>query len=139
MDAASPESVRSWEAWRLGRNRRGLRIGLTFMATMYPAFGLLDWALAPRSALPWLWGMRACIGLLAAVLLYLMRSPAFDRWVDGVAVVCAWLAGTGISVMTTYMGGLASPYYAGIALVVLAAGLLFVWPASLVALTLAGL
>jgi len=139
MTTSDDEIAKSWAAWRLGRNRRGLRVGLIFMITLYPAFGLLDWALAPRSALPWLWGTRACIGLLALTFLLAMRSPRFDRWVDPVAMLCAWLAGTGISIMTAYMGGLESPYYAGLILVVLAAGLLFVWPPSLVFVTLVGL
>ncbi len=139
MTTSDGEIAKSWAAWRLGRNRRGLRVGLFFMVTLYPAFGLLDWALAPPSALPWIWGTRAAIGLLALVLLILMRSPRFDPWVDAVAVLCGWLAGAGISMMTAYMGGLASPYYAGLILVVLAAGLLFVWPPVLVAVTLLGL
>ncbi len=109
------------------------------MITLYPAFGLLDWALAPPSALPWLWGTRAAIGVIALVLLLWMRRPGFDPWVDRVAVLCAWLAAFGISVMTAYMGGLASPYYAGLTLVVLSAGLLFVWPPPLVAATLVGI
>ena len=139
MTTSDFEIERSWAAWRLGRNRRGLKVGLLFMVTLYPAFGLLDWALAPPSALPWLWGTRAGIASLAMVLLLLMRSPRFDRWVDAVAVLCGWLAGAGISIMTAYMGGLASPYYAGLILVVLAAGLLFVWPPVLVFVTLLGL
>jgi signal transduction histidine kinase len=139
MTTSDDEIAKSWAAWRLGRNRRGLRVGLIFMVTLYPAFGLLDWGLAPASALPWLWGTRACIGLLALVFLLAMRSPRFDRWVDAVAVLCAWLAGSGISIMTVYMGGLESPYYAGLILVVLAAGLLFVWPPSMIFVTLVGL
>ncbi|HET8724549.1 MAG TPA: ATP-binding protein [Anaeromyxobacteraceae bacterium] len=138
MTTSEDEIARSWAAWRLRRNRRGLRAGVIFMITLYPAFGLLDWALAPHSALPWLWGTRACIGLLAIVILVLMRRPWFDAWVDRVAVLSGWLAAVGISIMTAYMGGMASPYYAGLILVVLAAGLLFVWPPSLVAVTLVG-
>ena len=139
MTGSGGEIAKSWEAWRLGRNRRGLRIGLLFMVTLYPAFGLLDWALAPASALPWLWGTRAFIGLVAVTFLLLLRSPRFDPWVDATAVLGGWLAGVGISIMTVYMGGMASPYYAGLFLVVLAAGLLFVWPPALVLVMLLGL
>ncbi len=139
MTRTDDEISRSWAEWRLRRNRRGLRAGVIFMITLYPAFGLLDWALAPRSALPWLWGTRAAIGVIALVILIWMRRPGFDAWVDRVAVLCAWLAAFGISVMTAYMGGLASPYYAGLTLVVLSAGLLFVWPPPLVAVTLVGI
>jgi signal transduction histidine kinase len=138
MTTSDEEIAKSWAAWRLTRNRRGLKVGLLFMLTLYPAFGLLDWALAPSAALPRLWTMRALVGLLAGFFLLVMRSPRLDRWVDAVAVLCAWLAGTGISLMTAYMGGLDSPYYAGLILVVLAAGLLFVWPPALVTATLVG-
>ncbi len=138
MTRSDGEISRSWADWRLRRNRRGLRAGVIFMITLYPAFGLLDWALAPPSALPWLWGTRVAIGSLAIVILFWMRRPGFDDWVDRVAVLCAWLAAFGISVMTAYMGGMASPYYAGLTLVVLSAGLLFVWPPLLVAVTLVG-
>jgi signal transduction histidine kinase len=139
MTTSDGEIERSWAAWRLGRNRRGLRVGLIFMATLYPAFGLLDWALAPPTALPWLWGTRAFIGLLALVVLFVLPSPRFDPWVDTAAVLGGWLAGAGISIMTVYMGGLASPYYAGLFLVVLAAGLLFVWPPTRVFVMLLGI
>ncbi|MGA8892100.1 MAG: ATP-binding protein [Anaeromyxobacteraceae bacterium] len=138
MTRSDDEIARSWAEWRLRRNRRGLRAGVIFMITLYPAFGLLDWALAPRSALPWLWGTRVAIGIVALAILFWMRRPGFDRWVDRVAVLCGWLAAIGISVMTAYMGGLASPYYAGLTLVVLSAGLLFVWPPPLVVVTLLG-
>jgi signal transduction histidine kinase len=138
MTRSDDEIARSWAEWRLRRNRRGLRAGVIFMITLYPAFGLLDWALAPRSALPWLWGTRVAIGLLALAILVWMRRPGFDAWVDRVAVLCGWLAAFGISIMTAYMGGLASPYYAGLTLVVLSAGLLFVWPPPLVVVTLVG-
>ena len=139
MTTSDGEIERSWAAWRLGRNRRGLRVGLIFMATLYPAFGLLDWALAPPTALPWLWGTRAFIGLLALIVLFVLPSPRFDPWVDTAAVLGGWLAGAGISIMTVYMGGLASPYYAGLFLVVLAAGLLFVWPPTRVFVMLLGI
>src|SRR5207244_4073616 len=45
------------------------------------------------------------------------------------------LAASGISAMTVFLGGLASPYYAGLSLVIIGAGLLFVWPAKVVVAT----
>jgi signal transduction histidine kinase len=42
------------------------------------------------------------------------------------------LIGFGITLMTVFMGGLASPYYAGLSLVIVATGLLFVWPTRVV-------
>src|SRR5512143_2764910 len=130
---ASPDRIEErWIRWRIERNRRGLRAGLVLVATLYPAFGLLDWLLAPAPALPWLWATRATVAVLALVLLRVLPSPRLDPWVERLAVVSGWLTAAGISIMTAYMGGLESPYYAGLVLVVLAAGLLFVWPPRLI-------
>ena len=52
MDALASAIEERWEHWLVERNRRGLRIGLLILATLYPAFGLLDWLMAPREALP---------------------------------------------------------------------------------------
>ncbi len=135
----SAEIEERWSRWLVERNRPGLRIGLIFMMTLYPAFGLLDWLLAPRAALPWLWATRGVIAAVALAVFSLVRSPAFDRYVNLVGAASAWLAAGGISIMTSYMGGLASPYYAGLTLIVLAAGLLFVWPPRLVVVTHTGI
>jgi signal transduction histidine kinase len=128
-----------WIRWRVERNRRGLRAGLIFVVTLYPAFGILDWMLAPPGALPWLWGTRAAVLVFGLVLLRAVQLRAVDRWLDQVGMVSGWLTAAGISVMTVYMGGLSSPYYAGLILVILSAGLLFVWPAWVVVLTHAGI
>src|SRR5512137_604662 len=118
----------TWVRWRIDRNRRGLRAGLILVATLYPAF----WLLAPPRALPWLWATRAAVTLFAVLILRMLRGHGIDPYVEWLAVVSGWLTAAGISIMTVYMGGLESPYYAGLILVVLAAGLLFVWPSALV-------
>ena len=128
-----------WVRWRTDRNRRGLRAGLLLIVVLYPAFGFLDWLLAPPSALYWIWGTRAAIALFALSILVLLRGRVLDPYVEWIGVVSGWLAAVGISVMTAYMGGLESPYYAGLFLLVLAAGLLFVWPPLLVFAELAGI
>ena len=121
-----------WVRWRIDRNRRGLRAGLILVVTLYPAFGLLDRLLAPPSALPWLWATRVAVALLALVVLVMLRGRRLDPFVEWIAVASGWMTAFGISIMTAYMGGLESPYYAGLILVVLGAGLLFVWPPRLV-------
>ncbi len=127
--------AQQWRRWLLDRNRRGLRAALLFGSTLYPAFGVLDWLLAPRHALQWLWLTRGLIAAVTLVLLFLLRAPWFARWIQVASAAYAWLAGAGISVMTTYMGGLASPYYAGLTLVVLASGLLLVWEPRVILVT----
>jgi len=139
MSEAAAELENRWGRWRTERNRRGLRIGLILMFTLYPAFGVLDWLLAPRAALAWLWLTRGLIAAIALLVLPLMRSPALDGYIDLLGAAFGWLAAIGISIMTSYMGGLASPYYAGVTLIVLAAGVLFVWPLRMVVLAQAGI
>lgn len=127
MDASAVEIHDRWERWLVERNRRGLRIGLLVIATLYPAFGLLDWQLAPRHALPWLWLTRGLVTVGALAMFPLVRRPGFAPWLQPLGAGYSWLAAGGISLMTTYIGGVASPYYAGLTLVLLASGLLLVW------------
>jgi signal transduction histidine kinase len=133
MNAPANVIQERWIRWRIERNRRGLRAGLILVITLYPAFGLLDWLLAPPGALAWIWATRAGIAAFALAILLMLRSPRLDPYVEWTGVLAGWMAGLGIEVMTAYMGGVASPYYAGLILLVLAAGLLFVWPPLLVA------
>jgi len=139
MEAALSETEQGWQRWLIARNRRGLRIALAFMATIYPAFGLLDWLIAPRSALSWLWATRALIAAAALATLPFMRHRAFDRFLDPVSVTHTVLSAAGIGVMTAYLGGLSSPYYAGFILIVVVVSLLFVWPPRLVVIAQSGI
>jgi signal transduction histidine kinase len=139
MEELPPEIEASWSRWRLERNRQGLRAGLLITITLYPAFGLVDWLVAPRASLPALWGMRAAIALVTLVMFPLLRSRLFDAWGDYLTVGYSLVAALGISLMTPYVGGAASPYYAGLSLTILASGLLFVWPERLVIVNHAGM
>ncbi|BDG08813.1 ATP-binding protein [Anaeromyxobacter paludicola] len=139
MSAPGTEGERRWARWLAARNRRGLRIGLLITITLYPAFGLLDVMLAPRPALPALLATRGVIAALTLALFRLLRTSWFDRHWQLVTAAFACLVAAGISMMTPYMGGLASPYYAGLTLTIVAAGLLFVWPPAVVVATHAGI
>jgi signal transduction histidine kinase len=135
MTDVDVEFEHRWSRWLLERNRRGLRIALIVGGTLYPAFGVLDWLLAPRNVLPWIWLTRVLIAVVTIAIVPMLRAPRFAPWIERISAAYAWLAGAGISVMTTYMGGLASPYYAGLTLVVLAGGLLMVWRPRVVIVT----
>ncbi len=135
MDPAAFELERRWDLWLVRRNRRGLRIALLFGATLYPAFGVIDWLLAPRTYLPGLWLIRVLFVAVTAGLAVLIRSPRADRYLEPLTAGYLWLAALGISLMTNALGGLSSPYYAGLTLVVVAAGQLFVWRPAVVAAT----
>ncbi len=124
-----------WRRWLEARNRRGLRTALFIGLTLYPAFGALDVIIAPREALPWLWGTRIAFVVVALLLFGVVRSPTTGPWLEYLAAAYLWFAAAGIALMTSFVGGLASPYYAGITLVVVAAGLLFVWRPRVVIIT----
>jgi signal transduction histidine kinase len=128
-------SSQRWVNWLLERNRRGTRYVLLIALSLYPTFGLLDYLLAPRDALPYLYGTRALVVLVTLILLRLVGKPVFDRHPDLISSSYILLAAFGISLMTVFMGGLASPYYAGLSLVIVGTGLLFVWPARVVLAT----
>lgn len=132
MNAASPEIQERWARWLVERNQRGVRVSLLIIATVFPVFGLLDWYVAPRNALPWLWGMRTLLALGAVVTLPRVSRIRSVALIQAIGVACAWSSALGVSIMTTYLGGLASHYYAGLAVVFVAAGLLLVWHPAVV-------
>ncbi|OFX23176.1 MAG: hypothetical protein A2V77_11440 [Anaeromyxobacter sp. RBG_16_69_14] len=136
MSAASSEGTgQRWSAWLLERNRRGTRTLLWIHLGLYPTFGVLDSVLAPRAALPWLFGTRGLVTVVSLAMFWIVRSRAFESNADWFASAFIVLGASGISFMTVFMGGLASPYYAGLTLYVVAIGLLFVWPARVIAFT----
>ena len=132
MNVESPEIEERWRRWLVEQNQRGLRAALLIIVTIYPAFGVFDGLLAPRSALPWLWTLRGLIAVGALAVLPLIQRPRVAAWGELIGVGVAWVAAAGICLMTTYMGGLASAYYAGIGVVLIAAGLLLIWRPAVV-------
>jgi signal transduction histidine kinase len=125
-----------WRQWLLESNRRRIVIGLYITILLYPCFGVLDYLLAPRSALPLLWGTRVLVMAATLAMFPLQRSKFFDRHPDVVTGAYTVLVGTGIGVLTISMGGLSSQYYAGISLVIIGASLLFVWRGATITIVL---
>ena len=121
-----------WKLWLLERNQRGMRVILLLGATLYPGFGVLDWVLAPREALPFLWKTRALFFAASLLLFLVVNRPVFARFPDLFSAGYMLLAASGISAMTWYMGGLSSPYYAGLSLCIVGTGLIFVWRPTVV-------
>ncbi len=135
MSAASSDVERRWASWRLARNRRGTRTAVWLVLLLCPTLGALDVLLAPRTALPALLGVRALVALASLAMLGVLRSRAFEAKADWIAAAYVVLGASGISFVTAFMGGLASPSYAGLTLYVVSIGLLFIWPAPVVAVT----
>ena len=139
VDAASPELVARWSDWLHRRNQRGMRGVLWIVVCLYPAFGVLDYLVAPHEWLPLLYGTRLAVTAVTLVLFRVVSGDVFRRHPYVISACYMVLIALGISVMTACMGGLASPYYAGLSLVMLASGLLFVWPPHVVAVTYASI
>jgi signal transduction histidine kinase len=115
-----------WQQWLLDRNRRRFATGLWIALAFYPCFGLLD-VLAGTSALRFLWTTRVVVLAGTLVMFAVRRGRVFDRhWELFTAGHVIFLAG-GISAMTLVIGGMGSEYYAGLALVIIGAGLLLSW------------
>ncbi|HVU05709.1 MAG TPA: ATP-binding protein [Polyangiaceae bacterium] len=124
-----------WAAWVLARNLRSTKISLWLVLSLVPLFGVLDYLLAPREWLAFLYGTRVLVTLITIALLFAARRPFFERYVDVVSASFQVVVALGIGVMTVFMGGLASPYYAGLSLILVGMGLLFVWPRTVVLVT----
>ncbi len=122
----------AWSRWLLERNRGRITTGLWIVSVLYPCFGALDYWLAPHRALPFLWGTRVVVFLATLLMFRILQSPFYERHSNLISASYSLLCAFGISGMTIYMGGLGSPYYAGLALVIVGTGLLFVWPARVI-------
>jgi signal transduction histidine kinase len=135
MAPSSADLEARWAAWRLERNRRGTRTLLWIVLVLYPLFGALDILVAPADARAWLLGTRAVVTAGTLAMFPFTRTRAFARHADACAAAYLLVCAGGISSMTVFMGGLSSPYYAGLTLAVVAAGLLFVWPRGIIVTT----
>ncbi len=124
-----------WARWLLERNRSGLQRLLFIVLLLYPAFAALDLATAPRAALPVLLATRVLVTAVTLCMFAVVRSPRFEKWPNAIPAGYMLLCASGLSVMTVFMGGLSSPYYAGLTLAIVATGLLFVWPRRVAAPT----
>jgi len=130
--AEQPAHDVRWAEWLLARNRRGTITLLWIVIVLYPLFGVLDYLIAPRDWLKILYATRIVVSVVTLAMFRLVRTRAFERHSNLLSSSYLILASCGISLMTVRMGGLASSYYAGLSLAIVAAGLLFVWPRHVV-------
>jgi len=121
MDALPAAFEERWARWLLESNRRRTRIGLFIACALLPFFGALDYILAP-SVLRFLWGVRAVVLLVTFAAFPLLKTRFFDRYSGVLSSAYVTLIAFSISAMTLFMGGLASPYYAGLSLVIIGPG-----------------
>jgi signal transduction histidine kinase len=123
-----------WQRWLVETNRRGVRTTILIVLLLEPVFGLLDHLIAPREQLFFLLGTRAVVMLASVAMLQVVRSELFARHVNLLSAAYSVLVASSISAMTIVLGGLASPYYAGLCLVIIGTGFLHVWPTRVLVL-----
>jgi signal transduction histidine kinase len=126
------DTEQAWAAWQLQRNARGLRSALYMAMVLFPLFGVIDYLTAPKQWLWLLFSTRGFITFVTLIMFQVVKSSLFARRSNLISAGFMVLASLGISVMTVVMGGLASPYYAGLSLMTVGCGLLFVWPMQVV-------
>jgi signal transduction histidine kinase len=124
----SPLLAATWQARLLDQNRSATRAMLRIVLLLYPLFGVLDYFVAPHEWLWLLWGSRAAVTATTVAMFAIVRSTFFDRHPHWVTSAFMLVCSVGIAIMIVIMGGLASTYYAGLSLAMVATGLLFVWP-----------
>jgi len=121
-----------WAAWIQEQNRRGARVAATLALAIVPFFLIIDRAAVPPETLPWFLALRAVqLGASALVLLACRSEWCRQRHLLATAAFIATL-GLAIVLMTPMLGGLRSPYTAGLHLAMIGAGLLFLWPRRVV-------
>ena len=121
-----------WASWTQDQNRRGARVAATLALAIVPFFIIIDRAAVPRAVLPWFLVLRAVqLGASVLVLLACRSEWSRQRHLQATAGFIATL-GLAIVMMTPLLGGLRSPYTAGLHLAMIGAGLLFLWPRRVV-------
>lgn len=126
---------RAWRTWLTEYNRRGSLVALTLVIALHAVFAGLDVLTAPRRYLPLLLGTRVTGIAVSLLLARFRRARSFPA--HGTVVTGAYMAfvGFSITVMTVVLGGVQSPYYPGLMMVMLGGGMLFHWPRTVAVAT----
>jgi len=134
-----PETASTWSQELAQRNVRGGKVAVALVCVLYPAFGVLDVLIAPPETLPLLLSSRAFVVLLSALMWWALKRERFEERTSLLTSSYMYVVALGICVMIFSLGGLSSPYYAGLNLVMIGTGLLYVWPLKVSATLNAGI
>jgi putative nucleotidyltransferase with HDIG domain len=107
-----------FEAETLEKAVRDTKIGSIVASIGFPVFGLLDYALYPEYIVQLIL-IRAGVVAASLVILLLIHTKLGTRFPREIAMVEYLVCGLSITFMVHLVGGYASPYYAGINLVLL--------------------
>ena len=135
FNTQSVQAVTPWDEELSQINQRGAKVAILLVLALYPLFGVLDYVVAPTPALPYLFGSRALIVIASLLMLKFIETKGYKKNAAAWSATYMFLVGAGITFMILFMGGLSSPYYAGLNLVMLGCGLLFIWPPKVVVMT----
>jgi diguanylate cyclase (GGDEF)-like protein len=111
------------------RNTAMLRLETGLGSLLVGAFWILDWLFVREHI--WVTGILRGLVIAYALSIYALcrqRPRLVERHVDMLAFSVNLAAGWSIAAIAWLEGGLESPYYAGLNLLVLCIGLMFLWP-----------
>jgi diguanylate cyclase (GGDEF)-like protein len=111
------------------RNAAMLRLETGLGSLLVGAFWILDWLFVREHIL--VTGILRGLVIIYALAIHMVcrrRPRLVERHVDALAFSVNLAAGWSIAAITWLEGGLESPYYAGLNLLVLCIGLMFLWP-----------
>lgn len=117
----------NFSAYEFGIVHEWLRTTTALAFTLVPMFFVLDIFTLPEPLLPTFAIYRAASAVLALVQYLIVRSTKPTRWSYLHGYLVTLQVGGMIALMTTYLGGFTSSYYAGLNLVVIGVNLLMPW------------
>lgn len=133
---ASPDSTpdvsageAAWARWRHGLFVQRVRVGAALAAILVPAGWALDWFAEPMQAWTFLL-IRLGFAVLFGAVLGMTWVPVFARRPGLLAFFLCVEIAVGIELLVMHTGGMRSEYYAGLMVLVIAAGVLFPWGAA---------
>src|SRR5438876_708374 len=133
---APPGTADAYTAETQTRCRQGAEAACLLAILLVPLFSALDYVVY-RECFALFLGMRVgCVAIMLLILVALRRPFGHVQPV-ALGVVIAGTVGLMIDGMTMFTGGAASPYYAGVNLVMVAVALLMPWPPVVTLLTCA--
>ncbi len=91
---------------------------------LVPLFSLLDLVLVPGTLFHFFLALRLGTAACLLMAIFSLHRPFGERWPSLIGGLIAVVVGGCMSLMTRYLGGYVSPYYAGLNLVFLAVSLL---------------
>ena len=126
------ELLASFESLLKQRNAGGLQLGALLITILFPLFWILDWVVLPEWVMTTLWlRLFATLYSLSIWIATFHHPDLIYRHVDRVAISLGVIIGWLVAIIAWLDDGYASPYYAGLSLVILGASFLFAWPLRL--------